>query len=84
MLIALIADLVAAGEMVTGPADTSGSDRRCRHRRGLAPVLLSTMTPATPVWMIGIYIGLMGVGLGASLQILVGRHKPRARWFRAA
>ena len=32
---------------------------------------LSTLTPATPIWLICTYIGLMGVGLGASLQILV-------------
>ena len=34
-------------------------------------VLLSTMTVDTPVWLICSYIGLMGVGLGASMQILV-------------
>jgi EmrB/QacA subfamily drug resistance transporter len=34
-------------------------------------VLLSTMTVDTPVWRICSYIGLMGIGLGASMQILV-------------
>lgn len=34
-------------------------------------VLLSTMTIDTPVWMICSYIAIMGIGLGASMQILV-------------
>ncbi len=37
----------------------------------LSMVLLSTMTIDTPVWIICSYIAIMGVGLGASMQILV-------------
>jgi EmrB/QacA subfamily drug resistance transporter len=37
----------------------------------LAMVLLSTMTIDTPVWLICSYIAVMGIGLGASMQILV-------------
>ncbi len=32
--------------------------------------LLGTMTPATPVWMMCAYLGLMGLGLGLSMQLL--------------
>ena len=34
-------------------------------------VLLSTMTVETPVWLICFYIGIMGTGLGATMQLLV-------------
>lgn len=37
----------------------------------LSMVLLSTMTTDTPIWAICSYIAIMGVGLGASMQILV-------------
>lgn len=36
-----------------------------------ALVLLSTMTPTIPVWVICAYLALMGIGLGTSMQILV-------------
>lgn len=36
---------------------------------GLA--LLGTMNPGTPLWLFCIYIAIMGVGLGTSMQILV-------------
>ncbi|WP_241961165.1 MDR family MFS transporter [Salinibacterium hongtaonis] len=36
---------------------------------GLA--LLGTITPETPVWLFCIFVAVMGVGLGASMQILV-------------
>lgn len=37
----------------------------------IALVLLSTLTPTMPVWLICLYLALMGIGLGTSLQILV-------------
>jgi len=37
----------------------------------LALVLMSTVDVATPVWVICLYLALMGVGLGASMQLLV-------------
>ncbi|WP_425865126.1 MDR family MFS transporter [Arthrobacter sp. TWP1-1] len=37
---------------------------------GLSLVLLSTIHAASPVYLICIYLGVMGIGLGASLQIL--------------
>lgn len=37
----------------------------------LSMFLLSTMSVGTHVWVICCYIGIMGVGLGASMQILV-------------
>ncbi len=36
----------------------------------LALVLMATLQPDTPVYMICVYLGIMGVGLGASMQIL--------------
>ena len=37
----------------------------------VALLLLSTISPTTPVWMICVYIAIMGAGLGLSMQILV-------------
>ncbi|KUP95393.1 MDR family MFS transporter [Thermobifida cellulosilytica] len=34
-------------------------------------VLLSTVTPETPVWVICVHLSVIGVGLGASMQLLV-------------
>jgi EmrB/QacA subfamily drug resistance transporter len=34
-------------------------------------VLLSTMTPSLPVWVLCSYLAVMGVGLGMSMQILI-------------
>ncbi|WP_431277025.1 MDR family MFS transporter [Leifsonia poae] len=37
----------------------------------VALVLLSTMTPALPVWVLCSYLAVMGIGLGMSMQILI-------------
>lgn len=37
----------------------------------VALLLLSTITPTTPVWLICAFIAIMGAGLGFSMQILV-------------
>jgi MFS family permease len=37
----------------------------------VALVLLSTMSPTMPVWLLCSYLGIMGLGLGMSMQILV-------------
>ncbi|WP_085368526.1 MDR family MFS transporter [Leifsonia sp. NCR5] len=38
---------------------------------GVALVLLSTMTPTLPVWVLCSYLAVMGIGLGMSMQILI-------------
>jgi EmrB/QacA subfamily drug resistance transporter len=37
----------------------------------VALLLLSTMTPTMPIWLLCTFLAVMGVGLGASMQILV-------------
>lgn len=37
----------------------------------VALVLLSTMTASTPVWVLCVYIAVLGTGLGTSMQLLV-------------
>ncbi|MCS5719697.1 MFS transporter [Herbiconiux sp. CPCC 205763] len=37
----------------------------------VALVLLSTMTPALPIWILCSYLAIMGLGLGMSMQILI-------------
>src|SRR5690625_7716687 len=36
-----------------------------------ALLLLSTMTVETPVWVLCVYIAVLGIGLGTSMQLLV-------------
>ncbi|WP_104129873.1 MDR family MFS transporter [Cryobacterium sp. N21] len=38
---------------------------------GVALVLLSTMTPTLPIWILCSYLPVMGLGLGLSMQILI-------------
>jgi len=38
---------------------------------GIALVLLSTMTPSLPLWILCSYLAVMGLGLGLSMQILI-------------
>ena len=38
---------------------------------GVALVLLSTMTPTLPIWILCSYLAVMGLGLGLSMQILI-------------
>ena len=38
---------------------------------GIALVLLSTMTPTLPIWILCSYLAVMGAGLGLSMQILI-------------
>lgn len=38
---------------------------------GVALVLLSTMDPANPAWVLCAYVAVLGVGLGMSMQLLV-------------
>jgi EmrB/QacA subfamily drug resistance transporter len=38
---------------------------------GVALLLLSTLGPATPYWQIGIYVYILGFGLGLTMQIVV-------------
>jgi EmrB/QacA subfamily drug resistance transporter len=71
MLVALIAASVAAGELVSRTGRYKWLPITGAAIVALSLLLLSTMTATTPVWLIGIYIGIMGLGLGATLQILV-------------
>lgn len=38
---------------------------------GVALVLLSTMTPTLPIWVLCSFLAVMGIGLGMSMQILI-------------
>ena len=38
---------------------------------GVALLLLSTMTPSTPIWLLCSFLALMGFGLGMGMQILI-------------
>src|SRR5712691_11773567 len=71
MLIALMAASIVAGELVTRTGRYKWLPITGAAIVAASLLLLSTLTPATPIWLICTYIGIMGVGLGASLQILV-------------
>lgn len=71
MLVALMAASILAGELVTRTGRYKWLPITGAAIVAISLFLLSTMTPATPIWIVGVYIGIMGTGLGASLQILV-------------
>ena len=71
MLIALMAASILAGELVNKTGRYKWLPITGAAIVAVSLFLLSTLTPATPVWAIGVSIGIMGIGLGASLQILV-------------
>ncbi len=71
MMAALLVTSIGAGQLVS---------RTGRYKRlpiigtalvAVALVLLSTMTPSLPVWLVCVYLAVMGIGLGMSMQILI-------------
>ncbi len=71
MLVALMVVSVGAGELVTRTGRYKSLPIAGAVVVAVGLLLLSTLTPATPLWAICVSLGIMGVGLGASMQILV-------------
>ena len=71
MMAALLVTSVASGQFVSRTGRYKALPVVGTLVVAAALVLLSTMTPTLPVWVLCCYLALMGVGLGLSMQILI-------------
>jgi MFS family permease len=71
MMGALLVASVASGQLVSRTGRYKWMPIAGALLVAVALVLLSTLTPESPLWEICVYLGVMGLGLGLSMQILV-------------
>lgn len=71
MMIGLLVSSVASGQLVSKTGRYKWLPITGTLLVAAALVLLSTMTPSLPVWVLCGYLSIMGVGLGMSMQILI-------------
>lgn len=71
MMAGLLVSSVVSGKLVTKTGRYKWFPVAGTSLVVVALLLLSTMTPATPIWLLCSYLATMGVGLGMSMQILV-------------
>lgn len=71
MMIGLLVSSVVSGQLVSRTGRYKWLPITGTLLVAVALVLLSTMTPSLPVWVLCGYLSVMGVGLGMSMQILI-------------
>jgi EmrB/QacA subfamily drug resistance transporter len=71
MMAALLVSSVASGQIVSKTGRYKWLPIVGTLLVSASLVLLSTMTPSLPVWVLCSYLAVMGVGLGMSMQILI-------------
>lgn len=71
MMAGLLVSSIASGQIVSRTGRYKWLPITGTVMVAVALALLSTMTPTLPVWVVCAYLTLMGIGLGASMQILV-------------
>jgi EmrB/QacA subfamily drug resistance transporter len=71
MMAALLVSSIASGQLVSKTGRYKLFPIVGTLLVAVALVLLSTMTPTLPIWVLCSYLAVMGLGLGLSLQILV-------------
>ena len=71
MMIGLLVSSVVSGQLVSKTGRYKWLPITGTLLVAVALVLLSTMTPSLPVWVLCGYLSIMGVGLGMSMQILI-------------
>ena len=71
MMAALLVSSVASGQIVSKTGRYKWLPIVGTLLVSVSLVLLSTMTPSLPVWVLCSYLAVMGVGLGMSMQILI-------------
>lgn len=71
MMAALLASSIISGQLVSKTGRYKIFPIVGTLLVAVALVLLSTMTPTLPIWVLCSYLAVMGLGLGLSLQILV-------------
>lgn len=71
MMGALLVSSVVSGQLVSKTGRYKWMPIAGSLLVAVALVLLSTLTPGSPLWVICAYLAVMGLGLGLSMQILV-------------
>jgi EmrB/QacA subfamily drug resistance transporter len=71
MMAALLVSSVASGQLVSKTGLYKLLPIVGTLLVSVSLVLLSTMTPSLPVWVLCGYLAIMGIGLGMSMQILI-------------
>ncbi len=71
MMAALLLTSVVSGQLVSRTGRYKWLPIAGTSIVGVALVLLSTMTPTLPVWVLCSFLAVMGIGLGMSMQILI-------------
>ncbi|MEO6944055.1 MAG: MDR family MFS transporter [Lacisediminihabitans sp.] len=71
MMAALLVSSIWSGQIVSKTGRYKWAPILGSVLVALGLVLLSTMTATMPVWLICVYLAVMGLGLGLSMQILV-------------
>jgi EmrB/QacA subfamily drug resistance transporter len=71
MMAALLISSIASGQLVSRTGRYKWLPIVGTFIVAAALVLMSTMTPELPIWILCSYLALMGLGLGMSMQILI-------------
>ncbi|WP_369797954.1 MFS transporter [Cryobacterium sp. MLB-32] len=71
MMAALLVSSIVSGQLVTKTGRYKLFPIAGTILVAVALVLLSTMTPTLPIWVLCSYLAVMGLGLGLSMQILI-------------
>lgn len=71
MMAALLITSIGSGQIVSKTGRYKWAPILGSVIVGIGLLLLSTMTATMPVWLICVYLAVMGLGLGLSMQILV-------------
>ncbi|WP_345764326.1 MDR family MFS transporter [Diaminobutyricibacter sp. McL0608] len=71
MMAALLLTSIVSGQMVSRTGRYKWLPIVGTAIVAVALVLLSTMTPSLPVWVLCSFLAVMGIGLGMSMQILI-------------
>jgi EmrB/QacA subfamily drug resistance transporter len=71
MMAALLVSSVTSGQLVSKTGRYKWLPIAGTLLVSVSLVLLSTMTPSMPVWVLCSYLAVMGLGLGMSMQILI-------------
>ncbi|MCU1575118.1 MAG: transporter [Micrococcaceae bacterium] len=71
MMAALLVTSIVSGQLVSRTGRYKWLPITGTAIVALSLVLLSTMTPAMPIWVLCCYLAVMGIGLGLSMQILI-------------
>ena len=71
MMLGVLVTSTASGFLISRYGSYAASRAPVRRSRRSRSSLLSTLEPGTPTWVAGLYMLLLGLGLGLVMQVLV-------------